>query len=131
MSFSIPLIVGIIIAVAGAVVSIVLWERKKYRVVVHHNSKPVEKDEEKDSAEKRKELILSMTRAIDEGNDDSFLRFADMALKHVDEKNISSNIKDEIHQIKDRIYTCRYGGGRPGDDELSRIRNVLTKVLKG
>jgi len=118
----------IILLVGSGIVLVVLWERKRYNLVVGENNSSDEDFETEEKVDKRSMLdeIKSSIRSGDRG---TFSRIVEKLLDHAREQKVRGELKgvseESLVEIRDRLYGHRFGGGELTVDEMNEILEAL------
>lgn len=108
-------IIGIILTVSGAIVFVVLWERKKYIIASgtapeSENKKQDEKSGKQDELNKKE-----MERALRRSDSNAFLRSAEKIINELERESRAGDAGDDvmkkIETIKSKIHLYKYAGG--------------------
>ncbi|HPA71798.1 MAG TPA: BatD family protein [Spirochaetota bacterium] len=130
----------IVLAVAGIVAGVALWERRKYAAFIASKEKTAGKAEARrtdllDGAALdafQREVILS-ARGSDPGE---FLKTAERVLGRLAAPGTAEALKmgddhrKALVEMKERVYNIRYGGYTIGADEVKEMSARLRDVLK-
>jgi hypothetical protein len=122
----------IVLAVAGTIVFVVLWERKRYSLVANGAGQELEKDSIKETADDR-DYAAEALNAAERGDSDGFLKAAEKALDQVRAGSAGSLPEDAgsaVARIREEIYSYKFGRGSVADEDMKRIIGEIGK-LKG
>ena len=129
-----PLYVAIILfVVAGFIVFVVVWERKKYAIAVGNDVKSEEpKEDKKDENEYKLNLRkLSISVRRDDKND--FFKLVDKVLNYVKDNSSDFSISDDgltrIGNIKERLYKYKFGGIQISREEMELIHEEIKEII--
>lgn len=134
-------VVLIVLAVAGMIAAVILWERKKYRrftgSVEADKGAPVKTAAPKGHTREQyddyyRQLILDFK----EDNIPGFMKTAEKVLNAVSSglpvaagEEEYGMVSHEVREIKERIYAVKYGGGSIDAAEAKKIQDRLKTVL--
>jgi len=130
MDFNPVYIMIMIFVVISCVLVIVVWERRRYRLITEDNG---DSDEEMDAGERDlepAEYLAVLKSELEKGDERAFLKTAEktceILLKRVDGDR---GAMDDIRAIKDRIYNRKFGGGTFTRDEMEHLYMVLKDLF--
>ncbi|MCP4138223.1 MAG: protein BatD [bacterium] len=133
VSFNPLYIVIILLLVIGGVVFVILWERKRYSLVVDGNKEKEEKEQAPPPEAESGDYLSDIRAAIEGENSSAFLSSAEKALDLARKKIDSGGLPEEhgktIDRLRDRIHTCRFGGGRITGADMTAIYEEIRKML--
>ncbi len=127
------LILGIILIVAGVVIFVALWEKKKYSIAVKSTGtgpvspKPISMTADVNS------LLAGAGAALNTGGSDVFLKTVDRILNaslNGDHPVISDAVRPRMEAIRDRIYRFKFGGGSITREEMEIILKEITEIIR-
>lgn len=120
----------IVLAVAGTIVFVVFWERKRYRLVAHGADQGVEEDTKRDAAV-TVDYAAEALNAVERGDSDGFLRAAEKALDQA-RRGFAGPIPVEtesaMDRIKEEIYGYKFGRGSIAVEDMKRIIGEIKKL---
>ncbi len=119
----------IVIALAGAIVFVVVWERKRYRLVVHGHEGDRRQEEER-PARAEQDYHAEAARCIDRGDGEGFLKAAEKSLEQARRDGAGSPDASgaAIDRIKEEIYSYKFGRGNISPDDMKRILREIEGV---
>jgi len=120
-SFNIVLIVFIVLFVSGAIVLMVLWERKRYKII--SSDEPDESDSEEEETGRGDDARIALASALDSCDSDLFFKAADRILK-ISGTNDSLDAA-LLDDVRSRLYGIRFGGGRLDEKTMDEIYVLL------
>ncbi|PKL39801.1 MAG: hypothetical protein CVV44_06150 [Spirochaetae bacterium HGW-Spirochaetae-1] len=125
-----PLYIAIIVLlVVGSITGIVIWERRRYRIISRGETIKEEKPEQESDVLKSLERDLSAS--LFKKDSDLFFKTVDRILGHA--AGLSPAVKklkvpgDELDKIRDRLYATRFGGGTMSEADMKEISDSLKK----
>ena len=111
------LVIGLILLfVTGAVMLVVLWERKRYSIATNGTEKQAEPEKEKQA-----DLFAikkNVERARFNGDGDAFFRAVDELGRHVNEDDHAG--RAAVSEVKEKLYALRFGGGTISADDMAQ-----------
>jgi len=112
----------IVLAVAGTVVFVVLWERRRYSLVAAAGR---ERDDaaEKETADER-DYSADAASAADRGDSEGFLKAAEKALEQARRKfggSVPEHAEKDMARIREEIYGYKFGRGSVAAEDMKRI----------
>ena len=113
----------IVLAVAGTIVFVVFWERKRYRLVAHGADQGVEEDAKQDAAV-TVDYAAEALDAAERGDSEGFLRAAEKALDRARREyagSIPGDAESAMGRIKEEIYGYKFGRGSIAVEDMKRI----------
>lgn len=114
-------VVFVILLVCGAIIFLVMWERKRYHII---SGSGESKEEDEVEEEHTGESITSgLTEALDARDSDAFFKAADRIFKHF--SGDASVDSARLHEIKDEMYGLRFGGG---EIDSEKMEDVYTRL---
>ncbi len=128
----------IVLAVAGVIAGVIFWEKSKYAAFMesrHKNGKKTEvrKIDTLDTTAVDaflRDVILSSGKA----DPAEFLRIAERVLGKVCAPDVTHRLNEKLSvslgEMKERVYTIRYGGYSIGPDEVKEMSLRLRGLLK-
>ncbi len=122
----------IVLAVAGTIVFVVLWERKRYSLVANGSGFGREEDVKQETVDDRDYSAEAMHLA-ERGDSEGFLRAAEKALHQAREKfggSIPEDVESVMTHIKEEIYGYKFGRGSVAVEDMKRIIGEIGQ-LKG
>ena len=124
------IIAGILLVVAGMVFVIVLWERKRYRLVIEQGQPQQEEEQEARPEISISELKAELARSIRSGDTRAFLKSAEKALGSLDINALSADESDMVNYCRDTVYRAQFGGGTISEEGMREIQQKIEKLLK-
>ena len=124
--------IGVLIIVSGTVLLVIMWERKRYRLV--KGEKDDAGHEHVAGQGERRNYAHELRAAIRAGDRDGFLRIADSFLDEIisgAERDGNTETREISGGIRERIYSYKFGGARITDDEMEKISEEVTRLAKG
>jgi hypothetical protein len=125
------LIAGLIIAgLAIVVIALVVWERKKLKIL-QSELKPADPDEsESPIADKNGSVLGNIEASLKNKDRELFLLNADRGINRIDQAKLSDNEAIKYEVYKEKIYNARYGGGSFAENEMHELYSWLNRNLK-
>ena len=125
------LIAGLIIpGLAIVVIALVVWERKKLKII-QSELKPSDPQESVNPAENKKESVLKIIQVSLKNNDrELFMLNADRGINQIDQAKLPENERIKYNNFKEKIYNSRYGGGLFAENEMNELYEWLNLNLK-
>lgn len=130
----------IVLAVAGMVAAVAVWERRKYSAFVASKKNSSKKTEERRADVLDAAALDSLHRDVvlsTKGSEtNEFLKTAERVLGRLMAPGaaVSLTLGDEhrkaIAGMKERVYNIRYGGYTIGDDEVKEMSGRLRELLR-
>ncbi len=122
----------IVLALAGIIVFVVVWERKRLRII---DAAKTDAQEEKtgDAANSEVDLRAELARCKERGDGDSFLKAADKYLGRISNEDSSPSAveyENAVTGIKDEIYRYKFGGGKILREDIIRIYDEIMALKK-
>ncbi len=120
----------IVLAVAGTIVFVVLWERRRYSLVTNgigSGQEQYAKSEEPDERDYSAEAMLSAERGDSEG----FLKTAEKALAQTRRRfgdTVPEESENAMARIKEEIYGYKFGRGSVAVEDMKRIIGEIEKL---
>jgi hypothetical protein len=122
----------IFVAVAGGIVFVVLWERKRYRMVMESDQE--ESREEAPAAAKKRDYMNELKRSLEQKRTEDFLKAAEKTLDSMKDNfsgdSMQSDMIPEVDKLKDSIYGYKFGGGTISEEAMKNIYEEIVR-LKG
>ncbi len=120
----------IVLAVAGTIVFVVFWERKRYRLVAHGADQGREEDTKQDAAPDVDHAAEALN-AAERGDSEGFLKAAEKALDQA-RRGFAGPIPGEtesaMDRIKEEIYGYKFGRGSIAVEDMKRIIEEIRKL---
>jgi hypothetical protein len=120
----------ILAGLAAAVTALVLWERKKFRLIKFEIRPGVPDKLETHPVNKNDEIINNIKTAVNKKDREMFLLNADRGINQIDIAELSDSELSKYELFKEKIYYCRYGGGDFAVTEMNELSEWLKKSLK-
>jgi hypothetical protein len=122
----------IALGIAGMVVFVVLWERRKYRLATAFAGTGKEAEEERPAGDEQ-DNFAEAARCIETGDTAGFLRAAEKAVEQA-RRGFSGAVPEgaaaAVSKLKDEIYGYKFGGGTVSSDDMKRLCDEIA-VLRG
>ena len=120
-SFNIAVIIFIVLLVSGAIVFMVLWERKRFKII--SSDEPGETDSEEEETRKGDDAQIALASALESHDSDLFFKSADRILKisALDDFLDTGLLED----ARNRLYGIRFGGGNLDEEAMNEIYRLL------
>ncbi|MBP6992215.1 MAG: BatD family protein [Spirochaetes bacterium] len=132
MDMNILYIALIALAIAGMVVFVVLWERRKYRLATAL-TRPEEEEAGEPAPLDEDENFMEAARCIETTDRAGFLRAAEKAVDHA-RRAFTGTVPEKaaaaVSKLKDEIYGFKYGGVTISTDDMKRLCDEIA-VLRG
>lgn len=123
LDVNILLIAGIILLVAGAVVFVVMWEKRRYQAVLGEKRAvspgPAAGDGNRKDENYAREMFLALRRK----DRKAFFSAAEKALNHASRDGATTD--PSLEGLKERIYTLKYGGAEVTEADMIMIYDML------
>lgn len=130
ISFNFLIAGFIMLGLAIVVIALVMWERKKLKII-KSELVPVQPEDSDNPDENKRDDVLKIIQASVKNKDrDLFLFNADRGINQIDQAKLSDSERIKYDTFKEKIYFCRYGGGVFTEEEMNAISGWLTKNLK-
>ena len=130
----------IVLAVAGMVAAVAVWERRKYSAFVASKKNSSKKTEERRADGLDAAALDSLHRDVvlsTKGSDpNEFLKTAERVLGRLmapgaaESLRLSDERRKAITEMKERVYNIRYGGYAIGADEVKEMSGRLRELLR-
>jgi hypothetical protein len=122
----------IALGIAGMVVFVVLWERRKYRLAAEFAGPGAEEEEDR-AAGDEPDHFADAARCIETDDAAGFLRAAEKAVDQA-RRGFTGAVPEAaaaaVSRLKDRIYGFKFGGGTVSSDDMKRLIDEIA-VLRG
>ncbi len=122
----------IALAIAGMVVFVVVWERRKYRLAAAL-ARPKEEEAGEPEPLDEDENFTEAARCIETTDRAGFLRAAEKAVDHA-RRSFRGTVPEKaaaaVSKLKDEIYGFKYGGVTISTDDMKRLCDEIA-VLRG
>lgn len=130
--FSLNYIYAIIILslLAAAVVSLVLWEKKKLKIIKDELKPDIPEEDEISTVNIREDILKNIQTSVKDKNSAEFLYNADRGINLIESSRLSDSERSRFDSFKEKIYYCRYGGGTFAEQEMDALIVWLKKNLK-
>ncbi|OHD64680.1 MAG: hypothetical protein A2176_10250 [Spirochaetes bacterium RBG_13_51_14] len=116
-------VVLIILSVAGTIVFVVLWERKRYRMVAGGSGSGEPPGAMRDVPDRR-DYLAEAARCVASGDGDGFLSVAEKSLEQVRNGfggTIPADMEIAIARIREEIYGYKFGRGKIAAGDMKRL----------
>ena len=117
-------------AVAGAVVFVAVWERKRYRIVAERDEAAGKNEPEPARVDDR-DYITDMSRCLAAGDGNGFLKSAEKLIDRM-RSDYGGPVPRELDRamagIKEKIYGYKFGGGSISSEEMKKIRQDILEL---
>jgi len=120
----------IVLAVAGTVVFVVLWERRRYSLVTAAGGRERDDAAEKETADER-DYSVDAAGAADRGDSEGFLKAAEKALEQARRMfggSVPESAEKDIARIREEIYGYKFGRGSVAAEDMKRILAEIRKL---
>ncbi len=124
------IVVSAVIFIILAVILLVMWEKKKLRIIKAELKPETVRTEPEAAAGRNSELIRNIETAMKSGDSEFFMRQADIAIGRIDSASLPGSELAVYNSFKDRIYHCRYGGGKLSPSEIDEAGRWILNRLK-
>lgn len=117
----------IVIAVAGTIVFVVMWERRRYQMVANGTGmeqKPEEYPDRRDD----QDYAADAARFAERGDGDGFLKAAEKAIDQILKTDSTAGRDDAAGRIREQIYGYKFGRGSIAADDMKRILAEIGKL---
>ena len=122
----------IALGIAGMVVFVVLWERRKYRLATSFSGTGAEEEEERAAGEEP-DHFAEAARCIETNDPAGFLKEAEKAVDQA-RRGFTGTVPEAaaaaVSRLKDRIYGYKFGGSAVSSDDMKRLIDEIA-VLRG
>ncbi len=119
-----------VLAVAGTIVFVVLWERRRYNLVASGAGSGREPDAQQEVVDER-DYSAEALRLAEKGDGDGFLKAAEKALGQA-RKGFGGSVPESgesaMARIKDEIYGYKFGRGSIAIEDMKRIIGEIQKL---
>lgn len=125
------LIAGLIIlGLAVVVITLVVWERKKLKII-QSELRPADSEDSINPADNKKDDVLKNIQVSLKNKDrELFLLNADRGINQIDQAKLPGNERIKYDIFKEKIYNARYGGGLFAENEMNDLYAWLNRNLK-
>jgi len=120
----------IISALVFFIIALVLWEKKKLKMIRSELGTDVVVDSAVPEVNKSDEIILKIRTALKDKNSEMFLLNADRGINLIDPGKLSSSEMNKYNLFKEKVYFCRYGGGIFAESEMNELSEWLRRNIK-
>ncbi len=120
----------IVLAVAGTIVFVVFWERKRYRLVAHGADQGKEDDTQQDAVPDV-DYAVEALNAAERGDGEGFLKAAEKALERARRAfggSIPVETERAMDRIKEEIYGYKFGRGSIAVEDMKRIIGEINQI---
>lgn len=120
----------IALAVAGAVVFVALWERKRYRFVAGREETADAAGTEQARVDDR-DYLSEMSRCLAAGDGSGFLKSAEKIIDRMRNDRgepPSPELDRAMGAIKEKIYGYKFGGGMISSEEMKNLRQEIQEL---
>ncbi len=126
-----PLYIALILlAVAGGIVLVVMWERKRYRLAAGVVGRGAEREETAGISDEPDHLVTAARFAA--GRDgDGFLKAAEKSLDQIRrafDDRVPEDVEGAMARIRGEIYGYKYGRGSVSPEEMRRLHDELMEL---
>jgi len=127
-----PLYIGIILIIIGSGIGLfVIWERRRYNLVINGGAPEKEEDQVRENKPGYSDHLNSSRKAMRQGNITQFLSSADAALtdalKNADRKDVTDAKKSEIEKVRNLVHGYKFGGANLTQVEMEKIYSQIEK----
>jgi len=122
-AFNPVLAVMLIAGVGLIVISVILWERRKFAMA------EAPAPEDRKHSEEREEIPYpsAMVRALRSGRYDLFLKECESVINILERRGEPAA---RLADIKEKLYRCKYGGGSLAREDMEVLYNDIRGVLR-
>lgn len=125
------LIIAVIVTgLSASVIALVMWERKKFRMIKAELKEESTDDTSDRLADASDEILTNIQTAVKDKNLELFLLNADRGINRINPDKLNEAGLLKYNQFKEKIYYCRYGGGIFDDMEMNELSAWMKKSLK-
>lgn len=124
-------VAGILLVIAGIVILVVLWERRKYTLAMTQGEAPVAASPHAQGIEDRRALLAQCRSAYRRGDAAAFLRAFEKTLDaslHCDAPP-AETARHRLQEIKDRLYQSRFAGVPLTKEELELMYREIEELV--
>ncbi|PKL15540.1 MAG: hypothetical protein CVV49_20915 [Spirochaetae bacterium HGW-Spirochaetae-5] len=112
------------------VIVLVMWERKKFKMIKSELGTDSPAETAYPEVNKRDEILLKITAALENNDNELFLLNADRGINLIDPLKLSPDDNNRYNQYKEKVYNSRYGGGKFAEAEMSELALWLKRNMK-
>ena len=120
--YAVIILTIIILSITG----LVMWEKKKLKMLKSELGIESPVSDEPDNADKENDILKKIQASINSGSREEFLLHADRGISRLDVAKLPESEKIKCNSFKEKIYYSRYAGG----DFASSDKNELYAWLK-
>jgi hypothetical protein len=130
--FNVALIALILLVIAGAVSSVIIWERRRYRII---SGKTAEKAPVRDESDKTRRDIYyrNMLSSIRKRDTELFMKSSENILNEIERHSRNGNNHtnpERISGVKSSLYRIKYGGCPISADEMDEIFREIREMYE-
>jgi len=123
-------VVLILSGLAVSVIVLVMWERKKFRMIREELRTDIPADDLTPAVNRNQDILKNIQISVNDNNNEVFLLNADRGINQIDPVKLSAEELVKYNFFKEKIYFCRYGGGVFVRTEMKDLSDWLKKNLK-
>ena len=130
LSFNPLYFLFIVLALAGIIVFVVIWERKRFEMASVGEAGAL-KEQSIEHGPDDHNLRMDLARCTESGDGDLFLKVADKYLDQVLRAcagSVPGEIEKAVRNIKGEIYQYKFGGGKIAPDDLKRMYDEIAAL---
>jgi hypothetical protein len=111
------------------VIALVMWERKKFKMIKSELGADLPVETAVPEVNKRGEILLNIKTALNNKNSEMFLLNADRGINLINPQKLSPVDINRYNQFKEKIYNSRYGGGKFAETEMNELGEWLSRNI--
>jgi hypothetical protein len=128
MAFNPYIITIIALAVAAAVISVIIWERRRYHII--HKPKAANTIDTEKAIIKSTDIVTDLNYAFEQDESNNFLRLADKAISELLSRTETSRERmKQIKELRDELNQLRFGGYTADKDKMKMILDRINDFL--
>jgi len=117
-------------AIAVSVLTLVMWERKKLKIIKSELGLDSPGEDVTPELNKNSDILKNLQISAREKNHDMFLLNADRGINCINSDGFSAEEMFKYNSFKEKIYFCRYGGGVFAESDMAELSEWLKKNMK-
>ncbi len=133
VDFNIFYIAAVLVLLAGAVSLVVIWERRRMRIVAGEDNIEVDCEED-ETVEIDQELPLLMENLRNPVHGENFINTANRILNLLEKKAMAKgnpdDVRVEIEKIREEIYGYKFGGRRISESEMKQVFSDINELYR-
>ncbi len=112
------------------IIALVLWERKKLRMIRSELGTDAVVDSAVPEIKKSDEIISNIRTALKDKDSEMFILNADRGINLIDTEKLPSSEMNKYNHFKEKVYFSRYGGGVFAESEMNELSEWLRRNIK-